>query len=127
MEDTISTIKKQLTLACCGVAQHVSDLQTETGIKDKTAQFWIDRALKRSSDLVATRIKNRATRDTRLNSNRVPKEQKQAIRKELKERIKEETLTWLVSQPRERWEKLPEDSRMCYFATGHLLDGPPDL
>jgi len=114
VEDTVCIIKEQLTLACCGVAKHVSDLQTETGIKDKTAQFWIDQALKRSSDFVTARITNSTTRDARLNNSRVPKEQKQAIRKELAGRIKEETLAWLVSQPKERWEKLSKDSRTCY-------------
>ena len=104
-------------LACCGVALRVSDLQTETGIKDKTAQFWIDQALKRSSELTATRVTNSTTRDPRLNGSRCPTEEKQAIRKVLKDRIKEETFNWLVSQPKERWEKFPEDSRTSYSVT----------
>lgn len=122
MEETVDVIKKQLILACCGVAQHVSDLQTETGIKDKTAQFWIDQVLKRSSELAATRVTNSDTQDPRLNSSRCPTEQKQAIRKQLKERIKEETFNWLVSQPKERWEKLPEGSRMSYSVIRCLFD-----
>jgi hypothetical protein len=113
VEDTVTTIKKQLTLACCGVAQHVSDLQKVTGIKDKTSQFWIEQALKRSSELVATRIKNSQTRDPRLNNSRCPTEQKKTIRKELVQKIKEQTFAWLTSQPSERWEKLPENSRTC--------------
>ena len=50
--ETVQIIKRQIYLACEGVACRVSELQTETGVKDRTAQYWIDRALERSSELV---------------------------------------------------------------------------
>jgi hypothetical protein len=50
--ETVQIIKEQINLACEGIACRVSDLQTETGVKDRTAQYWIDRALERSSELV---------------------------------------------------------------------------
>lgn len=99
-------------LACRGVAQAVSDLQTETGIKDKTAQFWIDRALERSSDEITSRVTDSTTRDSRLGNRAYSTEQKQEIRNSLKSQIQQETYNWLLTQPREKWDKLLEQSRV---------------
>ena len=62
-QETINIIMKQLQLACKGVAQAMSDLQMDTGIKDKTAQFWINQALERSLKLIVERVTDGATRD----------------------------------------------------------------
>ena len=111
VQDTVSTITEQLWLACRGVAQPVSDLQTETGIKDKTAQFWINQALDRSSGQVTSRVTDSTTRDSRLNNRTYSAEEKKGVRDSLKSQIQEETYNWLLTQPREKWEKLPEQSR----------------
>ena len=88
------------------------DLQTETGIKDKTAQFWIDKALERSSALITSRVTDSTTRDPRLNDRTYSTEQKKEIRDSLKSQIQVETYDWLLTQPREKWDKLPEGSRV---------------
>lgn len=111
MQETIETITEQLRLACRGVMQAVLDLQTGTGIKDKTAQFWIDQVLERSSNLVLNRVTDSATRDSRLNGRSYSTEQKQEIRSSLKYQIQEETYDWLLTQPKEKWDELPGPSR----------------
>ena len=110
MEKTINTITDQLQVACRGVAQAVSDRQTDTGIKDKTAQSWIERALERSSALITSRVTDGATRDPRLNGRLCSTEQKKLIRDSLKSEIQEETYSWLLTQPKEKWDELPVQS-----------------
>lgn len=51
-QESVRIIKQQINLACEGIAYKVSKLQTETGVKDRMAQYWIDRALERSSELM---------------------------------------------------------------------------
>jgi hypothetical protein len=113
--ETVDTITKQLRLACLGVAQRVSDLQTETGIKDKTAQTWIDQALERSSNLIARRVTDSTTRDPRLGSRSYSTEQKQEIRDLLKSQIQEETYDWLLTQPEGKWDELPISKTAKFF------------
>jgi hypothetical protein len=95
------------------VAQPVSDLQTDTGIKDKMAQFWIDQVLERSSSLITARVTDSTTRDPRLNDHSY-QEEKQAIQDSLKCQIQEETNDWLITQPKEKWDELPEQSHVSH-------------
>ena len=110
--DTVQTIKRQIYLACGGVACRVSELQTETGVKDRTAQHWIECALERSSELMRKRTSEPATQDPRLKEKLIPDE-----RKRIKEVIRSETSLevyhWVVRQPQERYDALPQDSRKC--------------
>ncbi|KAJ7221530.1 hypothetical protein GGX14DRAFT_559018 [Mycena pura] len=50
----LNTVKHHLNLACQGVASHVKDHQTETGIKDPYAQYWIDKILDETRKMRAT-------------------------------------------------------------------------
>ncbi|KDQ28455.1 hypothetical protein PLEOSDRAFT_1041925, partial [Pleurotus ostreatus PC15] len=45
--ETLAGIKKQVQLACAGVAAPVNEFQTSTGIKDPYTQFWVDDILAR--------------------------------------------------------------------------------
>ncbi|KAF8874151.1 hypothetical protein CPB84DRAFT_1690343 [Gymnopilus junonius] len=40
--ETQKCLEKQLKTACYGIEKHVTDIQTETGTKDKITQHWID-------------------------------------------------------------------------------------
>ncbi|KAJ7688286.1 hypothetical protein B0H17DRAFT_1135741 [Mycena rosella] len=46
-EYIIEELEKQVKLGCSGVAKHVKDSQTETGVKDGYTQFWIDELISR--------------------------------------------------------------------------------
>jgi hypothetical protein len=41
-EEILAELKKQVKLACAGVAQPIKNTQTATGIKDAYTQYWID-------------------------------------------------------------------------------------
>ncbi|KAF7367987.1 hypothetical protein MSAN_00864400 [Mycena sanguinolenta] len=46
-EQILQELEKQVHLACSGVAKHVTDSQTATGVKDIYTQFWIDQLISR--------------------------------------------------------------------------------
>ncbi|KAJ6551835.1 hypothetical protein B0H19DRAFT_1297712 [Mycena capillaripes] len=50
-EGVLEELKKQVRLACSGVAQPVKDLQTETGVKDTYTQYWIDQLIGRFKEM----------------------------------------------------------------------------
>ena len=118
MEETVQIIKQQIYLACEGVAYRVSDLQTETGVKDRTAQHWIDRALEQSSELIRKRVYEPATQDPRLRGKLKPDERKQ-IKEAIQSEIAAEVYRWVIEQPPERYDKLPQDS--CTSLTLSIL------
>jgi len=117
--DTVQIIKHQIYVACEGVACKVSELQTQTGVKDRTAQYWIDRALERSSKLMQKRINESVTRDPRLKGKLEPDERKR-LKETIRSEISAEVYGWVIQQPPERYNKLPQDSRTC-FALSILL------
>jgi hypothetical protein len=108
--ETVRIIKRQVVLACRGVACKVTDLQTETGVKDKTAQYWIERALERSSQLVRQRTSNPETQDPRLRGKLKPQERKQ-IKKTIHSEISREVYRWVIEQPQDQYDKLAHNSR----------------
>lgn len=65
-EETTAGISDQLFLACRGQPDPVEDLQRNTGIKDKTAQFWIDMVTPKANEEIKLRTTNRETKDLRL-------------------------------------------------------------
>ena len=44
----LTSLQAQLHTACTGVAQHVKNIQTTTGVKDLYTQYWIDHLLERA-------------------------------------------------------------------------------
>ena len=108
--ETVQIIKQQIHLLCEGVACRVSELQTETGVKDRTAQYWIDCALERSSELLRQWLHKPTTQDPRLKRKLDPEERKQ-IKEMMHSEISAGVLRWVIEQPLERYNQLPEDSR----------------
>ena len=107
--ETVQIIQHQIHLACEGVACRVTEFQTETGIKDRTAQYWIDQALERSSKLIRKRTNGSETQDPRLKGKLEPGEQKQ-IKATIQSETAAEVYRWVIEQPPERYAKLPQDS-----------------
>ncbi|KAJ7259067.1 hypothetical protein C8J57DRAFT_1515776 [Mycena rebaudengoi] len=50
-ENTLTELKKQVELACGGVAKRVQELQTKTGVKDVYTQYWIEVILARAAEM----------------------------------------------------------------------------
>ncbi|KAF7377204.1 hypothetical protein MSAN_00140100 [Mycena sanguinolenta] len=50
-ENTLTELKKQVELACGGVAKRVQELQTQTGVKDAYTQYWIDQIVARAAEM----------------------------------------------------------------------------
>ncbi|KAF9779424.1 hypothetical protein BJ322DRAFT_1167239 [Thelephora terrestris] len=111
--ETVQIIKQQIYLACEGIACKVSDLQTETGIKDRTAQYWIDRALERSSELMRQRLHEPETKDPRLGGKLKPDERKQ-IKQMIHSEVSAEVRRWVIEQPPERFNEIPQESCKSY-------------
>ncbi|KAF8258308.1 hypothetical protein EI94DRAFT_1623118, partial [Lactarius quietus] len=44
-EDTVSHVCAQIQAACFGVESAVIELQSKTGVKDKIAQYWIEKLI----------------------------------------------------------------------------------
>ena len=42
---TLSEVKRQVEVACRGVASHVEKMQKETGVKDTFTQSWIEKLI----------------------------------------------------------------------------------
>ncbi|KAI0728282.1 hypothetical protein C8Q72DRAFT_875862 [Fomitopsis betulina] len=100
-QDTVNQIKSQLWIAGLGVQEYVDQMQTYTGVKDKTAEYWINIIVKKLWDLQQERIFSAETRDVRLDVphlNRDP-EARQAIKATIIGEIQQELHDWLVQQP----------------------------
>ncbi|KAJ6579420.1 hypothetical protein B0H10DRAFT_1835571 [Mycena sp. CBHHK59/15] len=50
-EKIMAELENQVKLACSGVAKHIKDSQTQTGIKDMYTQYWIDQLLSRFKEM----------------------------------------------------------------------------
>jgi len=112
--ETVQIIKQQINLACEGIACKVSDLQTETGVKDQTAQYWIDRALERSSELMRQRVHKPEAQDPRLRGKLKPDERKQ-IKETIHSEISAEVRHWVIERPPERYKELLQNSHKSFI------------
>lgn len=112
VQETIQAIEAQLWVACSGASDSVKVMQTETGIKDKIAQFWIEKALAKASELKQERLSNPETRDLRLNDRKCTGATRKAINEEIIVAIQREIFDWLVQQPPHNYNNLCADSRM---------------
>ncbi|KAF8994436.1 hypothetical protein BDZ89DRAFT_1172332 [Hymenopellis radicata] len=107
-EKTISVIRKQIWLACHGDQGGIGQLSTETGVKDKIAQFWIDTLLAKAKPILNAKLKNRETRDQRLNE-RMSREDRKSLTEEITATVGTELWEWVVRQPQDDYEQLAVD------------------
>lgn len=107
---TVKAIKHQLVVACLEVQDTVTALQTETGVKDKIPQFWIDHLILKAWELQTTHIRNRETCNIHLKNWNLKGEAWKVVKQEICEAIQRELYTWLLKQPECYWNALPSDS-----------------
>ena len=94
-------------------------MQTETGVKDQLAEYWIQQLIVKAREEQQRRIRNPATRDPRLQPRQVPHRARVVAQIELD--IQRELIQWLVTQPEAEYSKLPQDSRMrSIFILAHI-------
>lgn len=77
-------------MACLGPRAAVDVMHTNSGIKDKTAAFWIDQLLERAKSEQHTRIVNPETQDLRLKEKGTTVKEREAIRSVIKHEIQAE-------------------------------------
>ncbi|KAL1940336.1 hypothetical protein VTO73DRAFT_8908 [Trametes versicolor] len=108
--DTVAAIHAQIRAAALGVAKTVAEMQTESGVKDPLAEYWIQKLILLAREKQQVRIRNPATRDPRLNPRRILN--RPAIVAEIEAEIQEELVRWLVTQPDADFQRLPPDSAL---------------
>ncbi|TDL13734.1 hypothetical protein BD410DRAFT_779140, partial [Rickenella mellea] len=109
-DETRECIRQQLMAACLGVKEPVEKLQQLSGVKDKTAQRWIDLLIVRAHELHKSRITEPQTRDPRLSDRSIKGDDWKAIIQAIKESIQAELFEWLLTQPQQYYDALPMDS-----------------
>jgi len=109
-------IKKQLFTACLGVRAAVDIIQTETGIADKIANFWIDTLLEMALKLQKPRLSDPTTRDPQLNDRTLKGANRKAVELSIKLEIQKMLFGWLLTQPPHQYDMLPINSRESFVA-----------
>ncbi|TCD64244.1 hypothetical protein EIP91_004346, partial [Steccherinum ochraceum] len=110
--ETRSAVKNQLHTAALGVAEAVTKLQRESGVKDKIAQHWIEILIPKARQLQHERIRHAETRDERLKVRALRGEARKEVEMEITLQIQTELVWWLIQQPPDRYAALPQDSPM---------------
>jgi hypothetical protein len=108
---TIRIIKRQIWAACSGVQDAVDELQTSTGVKDKTAVFWIAKLIVKARETQ----KERFGSDSRLKDKKLKGEARKAVKNRIKDLIQWELYNWVILQPEDRSSKLPRNSCVHIF------------
>ncbi|KAJ7483970.1 hypothetical protein B0H11DRAFT_2416152, partial [Mycena galericulata] len=103
---TIRIIKRQIWAACSGIQETVDALQTSTGVKDKTALFWIEKLIIKARETQKQRLKD----DPRLKDKNLKGDARKAVKVRIKDLIQWELYNWVILQPEERSSKLPKRS-----------------
>lgn len=98
-------IHEQLRRAASGDKQGVKKLQSDTGVKDKIAQHWINTLVEKATVMMKTRCTDPKTKDKKLKAKISPEERKQ-IKGNIGEGVQEELINWLVQQPEGSYDQI---------------------
>lgn len=112
MGEMVSAIKLQLQEACRGKREAIEELQTKSGVKDKTVQYWINVILARAQQMQKCQFYGNAKeRDARMSDARQLKgDTRKQMKETITDEIQEEIHDWLVQQPPDSFAVLPENS-----------------
>ncbi|KAK7008238.1 hypothetical protein R3P38DRAFT_2948527 [Favolaschia claudopus] len=105
-EGTIQTIRWQFWAACGGNKKDLDASYSQSGVKDKIAQFWIQKLMDIGRERRNTELTDPKTRDSRLNNPAVKGDAKASIRLEIIRRIQQELWDWVITQPPESYSLL---------------------
>ncbi|KAJ6488399.1 hypothetical protein DFH09DRAFT_1105629 [Mycena vulgaris] len=111
---TIRIIKRQIWAACTGVQDAVDDLQTSTGVKDKTALVWIAKLIVKARETQKERFKT----DPRLRDKNLKGDARKAVKTRIKDLIQWELYNWVILQPTHHSSKLPKNSERQQLRPG---------
>lgn len=114
---TVRVIKRQIWAACSGVQDAVDELQTSTGVKDKTALFWIEKLIVKARETQ----KERFNADRRLKDRNLKGDARKAVKTRIRDLIQWELYNWVILQPEDRAAKLPKDSGEYLFQCDAVL------
>ncbi|KAJ7306731.1 hypothetical protein DFH08DRAFT_824682 [Mycena albidolilacea] len=106
---TVQIIRWQIWTACSGDKSAVEMSYSHTGIKDKIPQHWIQTLFEMSKERQAVQMRDRQTRDPRLNQASLKGDARKAVKQEISRRIQLELWDWVVSQPNESFLLLSAD------------------
>ncbi|KAJ6566807.1 hypothetical protein B0H19DRAFT_940681 [Mycena capillaripes] len=104
--ETIRTIRRQIWLACAGVQDVVDNLQTATGVKDKTAQFWIEKVIVMAREQQQQCFKE----DLRLKKKSLIGDARRDVKTKNRDLIQWRVYNWVIRQPEDRYARLPMKS-----------------
>ncbi|KAJ6600531.1 hypothetical protein DFH09DRAFT_1257967 [Mycena vulgaris] len=111
-EGTIQVIRWQFWAACLGNQKNLDASYSQTGVKDKISQFWIQKLLDLGKERRLIELSDRRTRDPRLNSTALKGEARTAVKDEILRRIQQELWDWVIQQPAESFALLDEYDRV---------------
>ncbi|KAJ6608351.1 hypothetical protein B0H10DRAFT_1955505 [Mycena sp. CBHHK59/15] len=103
---TVQTIKQQIWAACSGVQEAVDNLQTSTGVKDKTALFWIEKLIVKARETQRQRL----AADPCLKDKNLKGDARKAVKTKIKDLIQWELYNWVILQPDDHYARIPKKS-----------------
>ncbi|KAJ7182641.1 hypothetical protein C8R43DRAFT_1083606 [Mycena crocata] len=110
-EGTIQTIRWQVWNAC-GNTPELPVSYTQTGVKDKISQYWIDKLLEMGKERRYIQLRDRTTRDPRLNKPSLKGDARKAVKAEISRQIQQDLWDWVVRQTPESYALLAADDRI---------------
>ncbi|KAJ7939543.1 hypothetical protein B0H13DRAFT_1850332 [Mycena leptocephala] len=107
-EVTIQIIRWQVWNACAGNNKALDASYSQTGIKDKISQYWIQKVLDMGKERRGAALSDPKTRNPQLNLSSLKGEARKALKDEISRTIQLDLWNWVVQQPPENFVLLDE-------------------
>ncbi|KAJ7861538.1 hypothetical protein B0H14DRAFT_3134513 [Mycena olivaceomarginata] len=119
-EVTVQTIRWQVWKACGGNKTVLDASYSQTGIKDKISQYWIQRTLEMGKGFRAIQITDPQTRDPRVNT--LKGEDRKIVKDEISRQIQLDLWNWVIQQPPESYALLSADDPEPFISLIHAVN-----